>query len=99
MFSKVPSTFMRSMLDIFLMARRMVPKLVSMPPLQRSVTYGMPVGFTLAVTMSLACFLVATKSTFLPLRVIWRKALAASSNLTEVLLRSMMWIPFFSAKM
>lgn len=39
------------------------------------------------------------KGIFFPLRAICLAALQASSSFTAVLLRSMMWIPFFSPKM
>ncbi len=42
---------------------------------------------------------VATNMIFLPLRAIDFNAAAASSRPSMVLLRSMMWMPFFSAKM
>ena len=77
----------------------MVAKLVNIPPDQRSVTYGMPMAATRSATMDLACFLVATKRIFFPLLAICFIADAASSSLTPVLCRSMMWMPFFSVKM
>ena len=52
-----------------------------------------------AVTTSCACFFVATNMILRPERTIARIACEASSRLEIVLLRSMMWIPFFSIKM
>ena len=45
----------------------MVWKLVSMPPIQRSVTYGMPTRWACHWMVSWACFFVPTKSTVPPL--------------------------------
>src|SRR5690554_6392155 len=82
----------------FLTALRIVRKLVNIPPIQRSVMYGI---FTLSgcvATTSFACDLVATNKIFLPEAAIFSNALHASSNFTAVLCRSMIWIPFFSMK-
>ena len=94
----VPSAISLSMLDIFLTALRIVGKLVSIPPGQRSITYGIFTDVAFSATISLACFLVATNKTFLPLLAIAFKASAASSIFTTVLLRSMIWIPLRSMK-
>ena len=98
-FSNVPSSFILSMVFIFLTALRMVGKLVSIPPGQRSVTDGMLTAAAFSATTSLACFLVATKRTLRPLRAISLSTSAASSIFTTDLCRSMMWIPFFWSKM
>src|SRR3712207_7061295 len=58
--------FRSSMFVIFFTALRMVGKLVSIPPAQRSFTYGMLTEAALSATTSLACFLVATNKTFFP---------------------------------
>ncbi len=96
--SKVPSVIILSMVFIFLTALRMVGKLVSIPPGQRSVTYGMLTDLAASATISLACFLVATNNIFLPAFASCFATFAASSILTMVLCRSMIWIPFFSIK-
>jgi hypothetical protein len=44
----------------------------------------MPVGFSFSATISLACFFVATKSTFLPDLAICFNALRALFSFTEV---------------
>ena len=54
------------MSDILRIDLRVVWKLVNIPPDQRSVTNGMLTAATRSATISLACFFVATKSTFLP---------------------------------
>ena len=87
------------MLDIFLIDLRTVAKLVNIPPNQRSVTYGIFNLSASVVTISCACFLVATNITLRPERTIERRAAEASSKEEIVLFRSMMWIPFFSIKM
>ncbi|MOA08019.1 hypothetical protein D3C78_1277520 [compost metagenome] len=87
------------MLVIFLIDLRTVVKLVNIPPNQRSVTKGMFTLCACAATMSLACFLVATNNTLRPDLTICLIAEAASSTLTKVLFKSIMWIPFFSMKM
>src|SRR5690606_41056556 len=51
-----------------------------------------------SVTKSFACFLVATNMIFLPDRTTCLIALDASSRLTSVLFRSMIWMPFLSMK-
>ena len=86
----VPSASILSICVIFRMAFRMVAKLVSMPPDQRSVTYGMLTDSAASVTMSLACFFVATNKMRLPLLAICFAAAAASSTRTTVLCKSMM---------
>ena len=98
-FSALPSPSIFSMLCIFFTLLRTVLKFVSIPPNQRSVTKGMFTRFALSCTISFACFLVATNMIFFPLRAIALRADAASCKPSTVLLRSMMWIPFFSAKM
>ena len=88
-FSHVPSVAILSMVPIFLMALRIVAKLVNIPPGHLSVTYGMLMFLTVLATTSLACFFVATNMIFLPDLAICFKASQASSNLATVLLRSM----------
>ena len=85
MLSKVPSFIILSIEAIFFTALRMVGKLVSMPPGQRSITKGMPTEVARSATTCLACFLVATKRTFLPDLAMFFKADAASSSLAWVL--------------
>ena len=81
-----------------MMALRTVGKLVSIPPAQRSVTDGIPTAVAFSETISLACFLVATKRILRPLLARAFISSAASSTLTTVLCRSMMWMPFFWSK-
>ncbi len=99
MLANVPSVAILSIVAIFLMALRTVGKLVSIPPDQRSVTYGIPVAFTLSDTISFACFFVATNRIFLPDFAMLCRASAASSTFATVLWRSMMWMPLRSMKM
>ena len=84
----VPSFNSLSMFVIFLTALRIVGKLVSIPPAQRSFTYGILIEAAFSATASLACFLVATNRIFLPVLAISLRASAASSTLATVLLRS-----------
>src|SRR4030095_2561669 len=87
------------MLCIFFTLLRTVLKLVSMPPNQRSVTKGMFTLFAHSVTISFACFLVPTNMIFLPERAICFITAAFSWRHSVVLFRSIMLMPFFSAKM
>src|SRR5574344_1563783 len=86
------------MVDMFLMALRMVGKLVSMPPAQRSVTEGILTAVAFSLTISFACFLVATNRILRPDFASCFISSAASSILMTVLCRSIMWIPFFWSK-
>ena len=88
--SKVPSAFILSMAAIFFTALRMVTKLVSIPPGQRSVMYGMFTLATFSETISFACFLVATNKILRPDAAIFDKASLASSILATDLYRLMM---------
>src|SRR5690606_5617195 len=94
--SKDPSFFIRSTEFIFLTAFLMVTKLVSIPPGQRSVMYGILAFMASLATISLACFLVATKRIFRPLAAILAIAFPASSIFAALLYRLMMWIPLRS---
>ena len=99
MVRKVPSAFILSIDDIFLIAFLIVTKLVNIPPGQRSVTKGM---FTSPANVSnelLACFFVDTNKIFLPDFAICFIAAAASSALTTVLCKSITWIPLRSINM
>src|SRR5919206_272731 len=60
MASKSPASFMRSYSCIFLTRALMVVKLVSIPPSQRSFTYGMPHLAAALAIGSWVCFLVPT---------------------------------------
>ncbi len=81
----VPSASILSICVILRIALRMVAKLVNIPPDQRSVTYGMFTDSAASVTMSFACFLVATNKMRFPLLAICLAAAAASSTSTTVL--------------
>ena len=96
--SQVPSVFILSIDTILRIDLRVVWKFVNIPPDQRSVTNGMLIAEIRSVIISFACFLVATKSTFLPDLAICFIAAHAWSRCAIVLLRSIMWIPFFSSK-
>ena len=77
----------------------MVTKLVSMPPSQRWLTYGIPARVASSAIGSWACFLVPTKRTSSPRATVSRTTSRATSRRWTVWARSMMWIPLRSAKM
>ena len=68
----------------------MVVKLVSMPPSQRKVTYGMPTALGLFLDRSCACFLVPTNRTVLPFATESRRNAYVRSIAPVVFCRSMM---------
>ena len=94
--SKVPSSLVLSIADIFFTAFLIVTKFVSIPPGHLSVMYGIFTSDADFEIISLACFLVATNKIFLPDDAIFSSAEHASSNLLIVLYKLIMWIPFFS---
>ena len=68
-------------------------KLVSRPPSQRWLTYGMPLASAQFLTESRACFFVPTKSTVPPLPATSTAKSRAWLSSCSVCSRSMMWIP------
>ena len=76
-----------------------VTKLVSMPPSQRLLTYGMSARVASSAIGSWACFLVPTNRTLSPRATVSRTNSRATSRRLTVWARSMMWIPLRSAKM
>ncbi len=71
---------------------RIVRKLVSVPPSQRSVTYGMPVRCAAARTASRAERFVPTNRIFPPSEATSLRKCDARTSPFTVSLRSMMWI-------
>ena len=69
---------------------RMVRKLVSVPPSQRSVTYGMPLRWHSSTMVSAACRLVPTKRISPPPLATRLKYLIARSKPRTVSFKSMM---------
>ncbi len=67
-----------------------VAKFVSIPPSQRSVTYGMPQRVAYSLIATLACFLVPTKRTEPPLSDTSRTKAHAFCSARRVFCRSMM---------
>ena len=82
-----------------LMRLLIVWKLVSRPPSQRWLTYGMPDASAASAIVSRACFLVPTNSTVPPRAAIDEAKSCALASRTSVFCRSMMWIPLRSPKM
>ena len=70
-----------------------VPKLVSSPPSQRLLTYGMPHFSAHSSIESRACFLVPTKRILPPRPATSAQKSRASSSSSSVWRRSMMWMP------
>ena len=70
-----------------------VLKLVSSPPSQRRLTYGIPQRSAHCSTESRACFLVPTNRITPPLRATSLTKSVARFSRTSVWRRSMMWIP------
>ena len=97
--SNVPSFSILSMVVIFFTALRIVGKFVSMPPGQRSETYGMLIFVIFSATISLACFFVATNRILRPDLAICFNAAQALSSKMAVLFKSIMWISLRSMKM
>jgi hypothetical protein len=64
--SHEPSDFILSIVAILRIDFLVVWKFVNIPPDHLSVTKGILTLLIFSATMSLACFLVATKSTFFP---------------------------------
>ena len=78
---------------------RIVCQFVSIPPSQRSTTYGIPQRSAASWRLAAACFLVPTNSTVPPLAATERTASVASVSFSTVWARSRMWIPLRSVKM
>src|SRR5215213_1800341 len=74
-------------------------KLVSSPPSQRWLTYGISARLAHSSTASCACFLVPTKRTVPPPAATSAANCRASSSSACVWSRSMMWIPSRSPQM
>ena len=75
----------------FLICLLTVSTLVSVPPTQRTVTYGISTDSAAAFTKSLCCFLVPTKRIFLPFLAISVAFGKAASRASTVFSRLIIW--------
>ena len=94
-----PSSRICSSCSSRLMRLMIVWKFVSMPPIQRRLTNGMPQRRASSSIVSWACFLVPTNMIVPPFATNSRTQVIASSRRRTVCWRSMMWMPLRSVKM